>query len=115
MVRNPIGGPRPSASRPADHPAVAGPPWSRPREESSMRLHRLVSLAAGAAIALALGAAVPTGAAVVPDDRPLPPYTISNPPLQPLTLGGRPTTVSQGVFHHAAYDMEIPPAWNGEL
>lgn len=32
-----------------------------------------------------------------------------------MTVGGQPTTVRQGVFHHAAFDMEVPPAWNGEL
>jgi hypothetical protein len=84
-------------------------------KESSMRLRRFMSLTAGAAIALSLGTAAPSGAASVPDDRPLPPYTISNPPLPPLTAGGEPTTVRQGVFHHAAYDIEIPPHWNGEL
>jgi hypothetical protein len=81
-----------------------------------MRLRRfLSSLATGAAIVLSLGASVPSMAASVPDDQPLPPYTISNPPLAPLTMGGIPTTVRQGVFHHAAYDIEIPPDWNGEL
>ncbi|GAB2845829.1 alpha/beta hydrolase [Actinoallomurus bryophytorum] len=80
-----------------------------------MRLRRFVSLAAGAVMVLSLGAAVPSAAASVPDDRPLPPYTISNPPLPPLTSGGRATTVRQGVYHHAAYDIEIPARWNGEL
>ncbi len=80
-----------------------------------MRMRRLVSLAAGAAMVLSAGAARPSAAASVPDDQPLPPYTINNPPLPPLTIGGEPTTVRQGVFHHAAYDIEVPPHWNGEL
>ncbi len=80
-----------------------------------MRLRRLVSLAAGAALVLSLGAAAPSGAASVPDDQPLPPYTISNPPLAPISTDGGTTTVRQGVLHHAAYDIEIPPRWNGEL
>jgi hypothetical protein len=46
-----------------------------------MRLRRFVSLTASAVMVLALGAAVPSAAASVPDDQPLPPYTISNPPL----------------------------------
>jgi hypothetical protein len=84
---------------------------------------RILSVAA--AVAVAIGLATPVAAAdspalvasarQVPDDQPLPPYTISNPPLAPLTVGGRPTTVRQGVFHHAAFDIEVPPNWNGEL
>jgi hypothetical protein len=80
-----------------------------------MRHRRFAALAAGAAMVLSLGTAAPSAAASVPDDRPLPPYTISNPPLPPLTAGGEPTTVRQGVFHHAAYDIEVPAHWNGEL
>ncbi|GAA4639753.1 alpha/beta hydrolase [Actinoallomurus vinaceus] len=80
-----------------------------------MRLRRFACLVTGAAVALSLGTAPPAGATAVPDDQPLPPYTISNPALAPLTVGGRPTTVRQGVFHHAAYDIEVPPNWNGEL
>jgi hypothetical protein len=81
-----------------------------------MRLRRLAAAAAAAALVLSTGAAAPSaGAASVPDDRPLPPYTISNPPLPPLISGDRPTTVRQGVHHHAAYDIEVPARWNGEL
>ncbi|MFL6054475.1 MAG: hypothetical protein ACJ72W_16385 [Actinoallomurus sp.] len=80
-----------------------------------MRLRRLASLITGAAVAVSLGTAPPAGATTVPDDQPLPPYTISNPALPPLTVDGRTTTVRQGVFHHAAYDIEVPPKWNGEL
>src|SRR6476660_8866272 len=70
---------------------------------------------------------VPTGAGVaspapraaatarVPGDQPLPGYTIANPPLAPLVVDGRPTRVLQGVHQHAAYDIEVPARWNGEL
>ncbi|MEW9553213.1 hypothetical protein [Nonomuraea sp. NPDC050783] len=51
----------------------------------------------------------------VPDDRPLPGYTVDNPPLAPATVGGRPSRVVQGVHEHAAFDIEVPPRWNGEL
>jgi fermentation-respiration switch protein FrsA (DUF1100 family) len=47
--------------------------------------------------------------------QPLPGYTISNPTLAPLTAGGAPTTVTQGVFEHAAFDLEVPKNWNGQL
>ncbi len=47
--------------------------------------------------------------------KPLPGYTISNPPLAPLTAGGAPTTVTQGVFEHSAFDLEVPAHWNGQL
>ncbi|MEV0379429.1 hypothetical protein [Nonomuraea sp. NPDC050643] len=51
----------------------------------------------------------------VPGDQPLPGYTIDNPPLAPATVGGRPSRVLQGVHGHAAYDIEVPPRWNGSL
>ncbi|MEO8889760.1 MAG: hypothetical protein ABI301_07580 [Jatrophihabitantaceae bacterium] len=47
--------------------------------------------------------------------QPLPGYTVSNPPLAPLTAGGAPTTVIQGVYRHAAFDLEVPQHWNGQL
>lgn len=80
-----------------------------------MRLRRLASLTAGLVLVLSPATAFSSAAASVPDDQPLPPYTISNPPLAPLSPGGEPTTVRQGVHHHAAYDIEIPRRWNGEL
>jgi pimeloyl-ACP methyl ester carboxylesterase len=46
---------------------------------------------------------------------PLPGYTISNPPLAPLIVDGAATTVHQGVHRHAAYDVEVPARWNGDL
>ncbi|SDG56575.1 hypothetical protein SAMN05216553_109105 [Lentzea fradiae] len=48
-------------------------------------------------------------------DRPLPGYTIVNPPLAPATVGGKPTKVLQGVHSHSAYIIEVPPRWNGRL
>ena len=51
----------------------------------------------------------------VPGDQPLPGYTISNPTLVPLAVDGQDATVWQGTFQHAAYDVEMPADWNGEL
>ncbi len=48
-------------------------------------------------------------------DQPLPGYTISNPPLAPVTVDGAPTRVFQGTHQHAAYVVEAPADWNGEL
>src|SRR5262245_24598690 len=56
-----------------------------------------------------------TQADTVPGDQPLPPYTIINPPLAPAIVGGQPTTVRQGTHEHAAFIIEVPPAWNGDL
>jgi hypothetical protein len=78
---------------------------------------RLITLAA--AIALLVVALAPTtaGAQGRPDDggEPLPGYTVNNPPLLPTTVGGVPTTVYQGIFEHAAFDIEVPANWNGDL
>jgi hypothetical protein len=51
----------------------------------------------------------------VPGDQPLPGYVIQNPPLAPIVIDGQPTVVRQGVHEHAAYNIEVPPAWNGDL
>ena len=50
-----------------------------------------------------------------PGDQPLPGYTISNPPVAPIVVDGQETTVRQGVHEHAAYILEVPEDWNGEL
>jgi pimeloyl-ACP methyl ester carboxylesterase len=75
-------------------------------------------LAAGALIACVIGT-VPAGAiglrSAGDGSQPLPGYTVDNPPLSPLNTPYGPTTVRQGVYRHAAYDLEIPPRWNGEL
>ncbi|MFE6508007.1 hypothetical protein ACFVDI_17010 [Nocardioides sp. NPDC057767] len=76
-----------------------------------------VALLALLLIASALVAS--TGPAVAdpepPGDQPLPGYTISNPALAPIVVGGEETTVRQGVHEHAAYILEVPADWNGEL
>lgn len=72
-------------------------------------------LAAVAALALTLPAAPTWASPPPPDDQPLPGYTISNPPLAPLTVHGQQATVRQGVTGHAAYDIETPPGWTGKL
>ena len=77
-------------------------------------------LAVGAVLALGVLAASPAAHA---DDQqtgrwsgqPLPGYTVDNPALAPLTVAGGATRVLQGVHRHAAYDIEIPPSWNGKL
>ncbi len=78
------------------------------------RIRRLVTVATSAVLALGLSGTAHATAGP-PDDQPLPGYTISNPPLAPVPVHGRPSTVLQGVHGHAAYDIEIPPAWNGRL
>ncbi|MFI0354621.1 alpha/beta hydrolase family protein [Actinomadura sp. 9N407] len=60
-------------------------------------------------------AAGPAKPPKVPGDQPLPGYTINNPPLAPALVDGKPTRVLQGVHGHAAYDIEVPPNWNGRL
>lgn len=73
-------------------------------------------LATGALIACVTGL-VPAEAssATDPGSQPLPGYTVNNPPLAPLSTPYGTTTIRQGVYRHAAYDLEIPPHWNGEL
>ncbi|WNV88750.1 hypothetical protein [Umezawaea sp. Da 62-37] len=78
----------------------------------------LVLVAGGAPAAAAdpVGATdVETAGRGVPDDRPLPGYTVDNPPLAPEAVNGRPSRVLQGVYRHAAYTIEVPPNWNGRL
>lgn len=66
-------------------------------------------------LVLVLGGTASAGDHRVPDDKPLPGYTIDNPPLPPATVGGLPAKVLQGVHRHAAYTIEVPPKWNGRL
>lgn len=56
-----------------------------------------------------------TTASLADGTQPPPGYTISNPPLPPLTIGGGQTRVLQGVHEQAAYIVEAPPQWNGQL
>ncbi|WP_410812500.1 hypothetical protein [Micromonospora sp. 067-2] len=76
-------------------------------------------LAATATLTLAVGLAGATPASATDRDptggQPLPGYTIENPPLAPLVVAGRPTTVRQGVHRHAGYIIEVPARWNGDL
>ena len=68
------------------------------------------------ALIVSLGTPTPAQArAGTPGSQPFPGYTISNPSLAPLTVGRKQTRVIQGVRKHAAYDIEIPPHWNGQL
>ncbi|MGW0807832.1 hypothetical protein [Nonomuraea sp. NPDC002799] len=74
----------------------------------------LSALALSAALLTAPGADAAAGDRPR-DDEPLPGYTIDNPPLEPVVVGGRPSRVLQGVHGHAAFDIEVPPRWNGSL
>jgi len=80
---------------------------------------RITAVTAAVLSALALtiepATAAPRPPDRVPGDQPLPGYTIDNPPLEPLPVNGRPTRVLQGVHEHAAYTIEVPPNWNGQL
>jgi hypothetical protein len=67
------------------------------------------------AVLVAAGAPATASASGTPGDQPLPGHTIENPPLPPVLVDGRPTTVKQGVASHAGYVVEVPPGWNGEL
>jgi pimeloyl-ACP methyl ester carboxylesterase len=89
---------------------------------STRRLIRAGSVVVGLLLVVGAAGINPAAATIsatqgasVPGDQPLPPYTIVNPPLAPATVGGQPTTVRQGVHEHAAYIIEVPPSWNGDL
>jgi pimeloyl-ACP methyl ester carboxylesterase len=90
-----------------------------------MWLSRAVHLVLGAVLLFG-GAAVPPASgeptlpadqhsARIPDDQPLPGYTVDNPTLAPVTVAGRPSRVLRGVHGHAGYTIEVPPTWNGRL
>lgn len=68
-----------------------------------------------AVTAVLVGTAAPAPAAADSGDQPLPGYTIVNPPLAPALVDGAPTRVLQGTHEHAAYIIEVPPRWNGDL
>lgn len=72
-------------------------------------------LSAAALVAALFTPGTAQAASGVPDNQPLPGYTIDNPPLAPAMVDGRPSRVLQGVRGHAAYDIEVPPRWNGGL
>lgn len=76
---------------------------------------RALTLLLATVLVTGVTGAVPALASGPPGDEPLPGYTIRNPPLDPLVIDGQPTTVLQGVHGHAAYTIEVPADWNGEL
>jgi len=82
---------------------------------SQRLLLRGLSVAVVLSVAAGLAGAVPASATDIPGDQPLPGYTFNNPPLAPALVGGVPTTVHQGAHNHAAYIVEVPPQWNGDL
>jgi fermentation-respiration switch protein FrsA (DUF1100 family) len=93
-------------------PRVGTHPGRRPR---SRLLFRLLSLGVGVVLAIGITGVATAGTDDIPGDQPLPGYTINNPPLAPIVVNGAPTTVRQGVHEHAAYIIETPAAWNGDL
>ncbi|MEV4499796.1 hypothetical protein AB0J84_29365 [Micromonospora arborensis] len=80
-------------------------------------LRRLLAATATLTLAVGLAGAAPASATGRDPSggQPLPGYTIENPPLAPLVVGGRSTTVRQGVHRHAGYIIEVPARWNGDL
>ncbi|MET7709518.1 hypothetical protein [Micromonospora sp. NPDC005413] len=80
-------------------------------------LRRLLAATATLTLAVGLVGAAPASATGRDPGggQPLPGYTIENPPLAPLVVGGKPTTVRQGVHRHAGYIIEVPARWNGDL
>ncbi|MBM0240017.1 hypothetical protein JNW88_28150 [Micromonospora sp. ATA32] len=84
---------------------------------SSARTVRRLLAAVALTLAVGLAGAAPAVAADRDSDgsQPLPGYTISNPPLAPLVVGGAATTVRQEVHGHAGYIIEVPAKWNGDL
>lgn len=85
------------------------------RSRSKRLFARYLTAGVCMTLALSVAGAAPASADPVPGDQPLPGYTINNPPLTPALVGGVPATVRQGVHKHAAYDIEVPPQWNGDL
>ncbi|HTZ44086.1 MAG TPA: hypothetical protein VMB79_09500, partial [Jatrophihabitans sp.] len=75
----------------------------------------MLTLLGSAALVAGCLSGTATAATADGGSQPLPGYTVDNPPLPPLQTPAGPSTVYQGVYHHAAYDVEVPPHWNGEL
>lgn len=55
------------------------------------------------------------GSAPDPGARPLPGYSAELPEIAPLDTPAGPTRVLTGIHDNAAYLVEVPPDWNGEL
>src|SRR5687768_17915686 len=85
------------------------------RSRSARLLIRYLAAGVGLTLAISVAGAAPAIADPVTGDQPLPGYTISNPPLAPALVDGLPTRVLQGTHRHAAYVIEVPPRWNGDL
>jgi hypothetical protein len=72
-----------------------------------------------AAVVVVSGAFAPASASAdhdpIPTDQPLPGYIIPDRPLTPALVNGVRAKVLQGVHGHAAYIIEVPPQWNGDL
>jgi len=77
-------------------------------------LLRAITIAGAVTLTALMGGAAAANPPL-PDDQPLPPYTVSNPAMAPIMANGALTTVFQGVHAHAAYDVEVPANWNGDL
>jgi len=77
-------------------------------------LLRAITIAGAVTLTALMGGAAAANPPL-PDDQPLPPYTVSNPAMAPIMANGALTTVFQGVHEHAAYDVEVPANWNGDL
>lgn len=77
-----------------------------------MRRRKLTALVAALFV---IFIASPAAADKPGGEEPLPGYTINNPPLVPVVVDGAPSRVLQGVHEHAAFDIEVPPRWNGDL
>lgn len=72
-------------------------------------------MAFAALIVGCLGMAPAEAAGPGDGSQPLPGYTVENPPLQSLATPYGNTTVRQGIYRRAAFDLEVPPHWNGQL
>jgi fermentation-respiration switch protein FrsA (DUF1100 family) len=76
---------------------------------------RVRLLLVGAFVASSVVAGVPDAASA--KHPPPPQWVVSNPPLDPVLVGGQFSQVMQGTLNGAGYIVETPPegAWNGEL
>jgi hypothetical protein len=79
-------------------------------------MSRILAFSAMLITLAALGAPpAQAGQDEVPGNEPLPGYVIDNPVLSPTLVNGQLSVVRQGVHEHAAYNIEVPPQWNGQL
>lgn len=92
-------------------PARSGP-GLRTVARSRIGRSLLTAFLALACAATTLGAVVTI---VARPDGPHPGYVVVAPALRPLPVGDGSTRVLTGVHDHAAYAIEVPPVWNGDL